>query len=320
MTILRIIPSLNSDDIDYGEPGATITNMNSVTGNKKFSIIHYDTNGYGYVGINPTFVADVNIRRIIMRAMIPSYAVSYYGNLAKLIYRPMSSTSWAYPTGCRTYEGLEPFSSAQEIKDELKSLGYRQNGNGIWLDRNNKTAEYTFTIAGASSDHPAFSMFKEAETILNDAGFKITVSTSATALRDLANGTLAVWAAAYSTGVDPDMYQVYHKDSQATSVLNWGYTTILNDSTGKYNYENRLINQLSSKIEDARKTLDKNKRIEYYADCLDLIMDLAIQLPIYQRQDLCVFNKNVIDSNTVNLNADHINGVLSRIWEVDYVK
>ena len=163
-------------------------------------------------------------------------------------------------------------------------------------------------------------MFKNAEAFLNQAGFKITVSNSQTALRSLTQGTLAVWAAAYSTGVDPDMYQVYHKDSQATSILNWGYRTIANDFTGKYDYEKSVIDLLSDTIEHARKTLDRDTRISDYSKCLDYIMDLAIQLPIYQRKDLCVFNKTVIDEKTVNLNADFINGVLDRIWEVDYVK
>ena len=316
----RIIPSLNSDSIDYGQPGATPTNKNQIDGNSKYRIVSYDTNGYGYVGINPTYVPDVNIRRLIMRAMNIGDALSYYGTLASPIYRPMSSTSWAYPTGCRTYTGLEPAESAQDIINELNGLGYRKNSNGIYEDKFGNPLVYTFTIAGASADHPAYGMFENARAILNQAGFKISVSTSANALRDLTNGTLAVWAAAYSTGVDPDMYQVYHKDSQATSVLNWGYRTIANDFTGKYDYEKGIINDLSAKIEEARKTLDQEARKNAYSTCLDYVMDLAIQLPIYQRKDLCVFNKNVIDEKTVNLNADHINGVLYRIWEVDYVK
>ena len=317
----RIIPSLNSDSIDYGQPGATPTNRNAISGNSKYRTVEYDTNGYGYVGINPTYVPDVNIRRLIMRAMNIGDAMGYYGTLAKSIYRPMSSTSWAYPEGCRVYPGLEPIGDSATIKSELESMGYRDsNRNGTYEDKYGNELVYTFTIAGATSDHPAFGMFENAKTILNQAGFRITVSNSPNALRDLTNGTVAIWAAAYSTGIDPDMYQVYHKDSQATSVLNWGYRTIANDFTGKYDYEKSIIDELSATIELARKTLDKDARINYYATCLDYVMELAIQLPIYQRQDLCVFNKNVIDEKTVNVNADHINGVLYRIWEVDYVK
>ena len=318
----RIIPALNGGDIDYGQPNATPTNFGLVQGNKSYRSVPYDTNGYGYVGINPTYVPDVNIRIALMRAMNIGDATSYYGSLAKPIYRPMSTTSWAYPNlGEKpVYHGLEPLSSGTEIKNFLLENNYYQQGNS-WYDASGNKVEtnYTFTIAGANSDHPAYRMFVNAAGILKQAGFNITVSTRATALRDLTQGTLAIWAAAYSTGIDPDMYQVYHKDSQATSILNWGYRTILNNQS-KYPYEYDIINELSDKIEDARKTLNQTTRKAIYADCLDLIMDLAIQLPIYQRQDLCVFNKKVINEKTVNLKADEKNGVLNRIWEVEYVK
>ena len=315
----RIIPALNSGAIDYGQPGATPTNMNQVDGKNMYRVISYNTNGYGYVGINPTYVPDINIRRLIMRAMNIGDALAYYDNLAAPIFRPMSSTSWAYPDGCTTPEELEPASSAKVISDWLDDNGYTKS-NGIYRDMYGNPLRYTFTIAGATSDHPAYGMFMNAMDILNQAGFDIKVSTSANALRDLTQGTLAVWAAAYSTGVDPDMYQVYHKDSQATSVLNWGYRTIYNDSKGWYDDERGIIDDLSKEIEDARKTLDKDVRISLYSNCLNYVMKLAIQLPIYQRKDLCVVNKTVIDENSVNLSANFINGVLNRIWEVDYVK
>lgn len=316
----RIIPSLESNQIDYGEPSATPTNQNLVDGNDKYRIINYDTNGYGYVGLNPTYVQDINIRRIIMRAMNTGSSVRYYGDLANVINRPMSTTSWAYPKNVGVYPGLEPFASSAAIKAELESLGYRDsNGNGTYEDAYGNELVYTFTIAGANSDHPAYQMFFEAAELLNNAGFRIDVSTNPNALKNLAEGTLAIWAAAYSTAVDPDMYQVYHKGSQATSILNWGYKTILDDQTGKYNTEKGIINYLSELIEDARKTVDQDERINLYAQALDQIMELAIQLPLYQRKDLCVMNKTVLDVNTVNLNADHINGVLSRIWEVNYL-
>ena len=315
----RIISALNSGAIDYGQPSATPTNLSKVEGNKSYRNVKYDTNGYGYVGINPTYVPDVTIRRVIMRAMNIGEALSYYDDLASPIYRPMSSTSWAYPTNCSTPSYLKPFPSSADIESYLEDQGYKKVG-GLWQDKWGNAAKYTFTIAGATSDHPAYGMFMSAMKLLNNAGFDITVSTSANALRDLTQGTLAIWAAAYSTGVDPDMYQVYHKDSQATSVLNWGYRTILNDQTGKYNYEKGKIEELSKKIEDARKTLNQKTRADYYEECLDTVMELAIQLPIYQRQDLCVFNKKVINEKSVNLNADSNNGVLYRIWEVDYVK
>ena len=314
----RIVTSIENKQIDYGEPNATDTNYTAVLQNKELlGDFRFDTNGYGYVGINPTYVPDINIRRIIMRAMNPADCLEYYGDLAKNLFRPMSRTSWAYPQDATTYPGYEVFTSSTQIEAELTKLGYKKV-NGIYQDKFGKPCTYTFTIAGASSDHPAYNMFLSAERLLDGAGFDISVSTDSTALKKLTLGQLAVWAAAWSTGVDPDMYQVYHKDSQATSVLNWGYRTILNDQT-KYPTEYNYIIYLSSLIDQARSTLDQDTRIELYSQCLNTIMDLSVELPIYQRQDLCVFNKQVLDVTTMNESPTANIGVLDKIWLVNYL-
>jgi ABC-type transport system substrate-binding protein len=112
---------------------------------------------------------------------------------------------------------------------------------------------------------------------------------------------------------------MYHKDSKATSVNNWNYSTILNNSTD-WSYEYNKINQISSLIDAGRATLEKSERIDIYAECLDLIMDLAVELPTYQRRDLCVFNKNVIDGSTLVQNPSYAMGLFDKIWEIDYVK
>ena len=66
-------------------------------------------------------------------------------------------------------------------------------------------------------------MFLKAAEILNRVpGFEVKVVTSQTALSDLSAGKLAIWAAAWSSTVDPDMYQIYHIDSQASSYLQLG--------------------------------------------------------------------------------------------------
>ena len=80
--------------------------------------------------------------------------------------------------------------------------------------------------------------------ILNKAGFNVRVQTDANALNKLASGALTVWAAAWGSTIDPDMYQVYHKDSNATSTLNWGYKQILNPNSTMYAEEKVLIEEL----------------------------------------------------------------------------
>ena len=100
---------------------------------------------------------------------------------------------------------------------------------------------------------------------------------------------------------------------------NWNYPNILKDSTGKWGYEQGIIEQLSEKIDAGRQTLSQDTREAIYAECLDLIMDLSVELPTYQRSDLCVYNNTVIDAKTLVKNPNCFIGLFDKLWEIDYV-
>ncbi len=317
----KIISSIADDNgVDYGEPNATSTNLTTVGGNPILAHVDYNTNGYGYIGINPKYVPDIEVRRAIMMSMdTASIKRNYYGDLATTIYRPMSLTSWAYPTGTNSLpDELKFQTNANTIKKVITDAGYTDRGDGVYK-KGDHALVYTFTIAGASQDHPAYQLFMDSAKTLNKIGFKITVLNDPQALKKMAGGELAVWAAAWSSGIDPDMYQVYHKDSTATSVLNWGYPTILNGADGDgYEEEREIITDLSTLIENARKTTSQPERASIYEDCLDLIMDLAVELPTYQRHDLCVYRGDIIDTSTLNPEPNDKLGLISEIWKVNY--
>lgn len=320
----KIINALQAKDIDFGEPQATMYNMTQVGNSKFLNSKDYETNGYGYVGINPKYVPDIEVRQAIMKAMnTASIVTNYYTEkLASVIYRPMSITNWAYPKDSKgkpigEYESIAFTTDKNEIKDLVESAGWMLNNNGIY-QKNGKTLKIVFTIAGETTDHPAYEMFQDAAKTLNSCGFDVSVTTDISALKKLATGGLEVWAAAWSSTVDPDLYQVYHKDSKATSIKNWGYETIFADTTGQFVEEQGIINDLSEKIEEARETIIQSERKALYAEALDLIMDLAVELPTYQRRDLVVYNNEIIDASTLNQNPSANSGVYDRIWEVNY--
>lgn len=337
-----LLQQLEAGTVDYGEPNASVDNTNDVSKIEHLTAISYKTNGYGYVGVNPKHVPNIYIRRAIMKAMdIDAIINTYYGGkLAERINRPMSTTSWAYPKGVQVYagNGTDEFSDLNsvfirnagdqvatyyttEIEELVAMAGYEVRADGKAYNAEGDSLTYTFTIAGESQDHPAFEMFNTAKVVLEKCGFTITVNTDVSALTKLAKGQLQVWAAAWSSTVDPDMYQVYHKDSKATSVNNWGYDVILNDIAGKYTTEMEIIDELSALIDEGRNVLSQEKRTEIYAKALDKVMELAVELPTYQRNDLAVINSKVIDLKTVNQDKKSLvyTGVLGRLWEVNYV-
>ncbi len=260
-----------------------------------------------------------------MKSMnINSITKDYYGSdYAAVIYRPISKTSWAYPKNSSAtdehYSKVAYTTDLDEIDRLVRSSGYTKNGDIYVSNRTGQPLKLTFTIAGESTDHPAYQMFLAAAKKLNEIGFDITVQYDIQALAKLATAKLAVWAAAWSTGIDPDMYQVYHKDSKASSVKNWGYDVILNDTQNIYNTEKSIIEALSKDIIDARSTNNRDRRAEIYESAYNKVMDLAVELPTYQRKDIAVYNNKILDGKTLNTKANANEGVLSRIWELNYV-
>ena len=331
----RIMDALTTKSIDFGNPNATITNANLASANKDFlEQVNYPTGGYGYIGINPKFIPEIDVRRALMKAMDTSQTLAFYGSkFSQPIFRPLSTTSWVYKLGYNDepapeYYAYDNTDDAREIIALVEGAGYVKEG-GIYTKRRNVSNQanaplgtklkLTFTLAGETTEHPAYTMFCATRDRLNQIGFDITVNNDIQALRKLNSGNLAIWAAAWSSAIDPDMYQVYHKDSTATSVNNWNYKNILND-TSKWSAEYNIISELSDLIEQAREMDDQGTRAGIYTQCYDLVMELAVELPTYQRDDLCVYNRNVIDGATLVQGASYQMGLFDKIWEINYVK
>jgi peptide/nickel transport system substrate-binding protein len=175
-----------------------------------------------------------------------------------------------------------------------------------------------FTIAGSNlTEHPTYLTFKNAADILNkECGWNVEVVPDTQALTKLSTGSLAVWAAAWGSTVDPDMYQVYHKNSTATSVYAWGYREIKSNTT-LYSYEYSKINELSEIIDEARSMMDQDLRKPLYEDAMDIVLDIAVEMPVYQRKTLYAYNTKTIKGLTDEIND--YTSPLEKIWELELV-
>ena len=346
----QMLSHLESGMVDFVEPNAKVETISQLKDMEKKGIGYKSirTAGYGYIGVNAGKVPDLKVRQAIMHAINTKQCVNYYGTTAAEIHRPISLESWAYPDGCTPYypfvggaipsdevllrgnpdfydyvksvgkvEG-QKLSNAEQvafIRQMVESAGYTNGDDGVYVKGSHKL-KYTFTIAGEEEDHPAFAAMLQASEILNQAGFEITLTTDANALKKLSEGSLTVWAAAWGSTIDPDMYQVYHIDSTATSTLNWGYKQIKANVGDKYAYELGLVTDLSEIIEAARKTNDQNERELLYSQALDLVMELAVELPTYQRDDLFAYNGGKIDVSTFNKNTSAYSGLTSDLHTI----
>ncbi len=341
----QMLTSLFSGDVHFVEPELKDEYVQELDRKSKdgFSYATARSNGYGYIGINASKVPDLSVRKAIMHAISTDLMVSYFGANAQKINRSMSRANWAYPE----YNSREPedvhldsyvendeqYYEFDETGDTSYNLVYedgyrpsgRKNSEGVAvLQKKGHYLKYTFTVSGETEDHPAFTALFRAAQILNKKGFDIEVKTDINALKKLSTGDLAVWAAAWSSTIDPDMYQVYHKYSTAGAVKNWGYNAILS-RPDKYPEETKILADLSDKIDAGRETLTRygeGGRKDIYAQALKLVMDLAVELPAYQRSDLFAYNSSIIDKSTLITTAEQglspFNGPLSKMWLLSF--
>ncbi|MBP3452041.1 MAG: hypothetical protein J6J73_04510, partial [Agathobacter sp.] len=73
-------------------------------------------------------------------------------------------------------------------------------------------------------------------------------------------------------------------------------------------------------IDEARETNDQEERTELYEEAMGYILDLAIELPVYQRSVLYAYNTNVISEDSLPKEVNPYSSPLDRIWEVEFAK
>ncbi len=320
------IGMLESGLVHFVTPQFTQNNIEKLDSlaSKGMQQLHTDQLGYGYIGINAGKVPNIHLRKAIMAAMDTSLAVSYYSTgTAETIYWPMSTVSWAYPKaadGSNDRDNMHSdYIAVRYNKDAAKSaiIEFMELAG---VSAGDSQLSLKFTIAGSNlTDHPTYTTFQTAADLLNECGWDIEVVPDTQALTKLSTGSLAVWAAAWGSAIDPDMYQVYHKNSTATSTLAWGYREIL-ASPNLYPEENDILNALSDVIDQAREIEDKTERAKLYKQAMSYVLDLAVEMPVYQRDVLYAYNANVIKSESMP-QADEINpytSPLDRIWEIEF--
>ncbi len=317
------ISALKSGNVHFISPQYTDYNIQQLTAMAASGFNRTSTEqlGYGYIGVSADKIPDINLRKAIMCAMNTSLSLEYYtSGTAQTIYYPMSTVSWAYPKDSNGNPNTENNFDypAKNFNDEYAMELINDYMKAAGVSAGDSRLKLTFTIAGSNAaDHPTYKTFLHAEELLEACGWDITVTADANALKKLSTGSLSVWAAAWGSTVDPDMYQVYHKDSAATSTKAWGYDAIKEDRTSE---DYKILEELSKLIDDARETTNIELRKTYYKQALEKVLELAVELPVYQRQVLYAYNANVIKASSLPADKDinPYSSPLDRIWEIEF--
>ena len=326
VTTSNILYALQTNMVHYASPQLTNYNIEQLEGlqSKGIQYTYTDQLGYGYIGVNAGKVQDINLRRAIMAAMNTRLALSYYrSGTAETIYWPMSTVSWAYPTdqnGNPSKDNGHGEYIAINFSDEVAKTAIKDYMAAAGISAGDSKLKIKFTVAGSSlTDHPTYLVFQHAADLLNECGWNIEVVADSQALTKLSTGSLDVWAAAWGSSVDPDMYQVYHKNSTTTSVLAWGYREML-ASPELYPEETKILTDLSKLIDEARETTDQDVRAAKYKEAMSKVLDLAIELPVYQRSVLYAYNSNVISAESMPTDINPYSSPLDRIWEIEFAQ
>ena len=321
VTSNNAISKLESGEVHYITPALTKDNDNKLEALKSKGMVRLETDqlGYGYIGINAEKVQDINLRKAIMCAMNTSLALDYYKtDSASQIYWPMSKVSWAYPDGESYDDNGHQYPAIGRFDEESARTLIKEFMNAAGVSEGDNALKIKFTIAGANlTDHPTYKVFRDAAALLNSMGWDVEVACDTQALTKINTGSLQVWAAAWGSALDPDLYQVYHKDSTATSTKAWGYPYLKSNGTQE---ELDILDNLADLIDAARTTNNQDERADLYEEAMGYILDLAIELPVYQRKVVYAFNSNIIKESSLP-SSDEINSYsspLDRIWEVEF--
>lgn len=325
------VPGVNTGTIDAANPSGSKErldaiasyNSNKETTGDKITTMMVDYLGYGYIGIssNTVKVGDngaseesKNLRRAIATILAVYREVSidtYYGESASVIQYPVSNTSWVAPQPsdegykvafATDVDGKDIYTSnmsadekyaaaIEAAKGFLKAAGYTYDeaSGKFTAAPDGASMKYTVMLgADGKGDHPSFSLLTNAREALGKIGITLEIQdlTDTTQLWDsLDAGTCELWCAGWGAGIDPDMYQIYHS-SNITGGTKQNYYAI-NDKT---------LDQL---IMDARQSADQTYRKSIYKQAFDIIIDWAVEVPIYQRQDCLIFSTERVNIDTI---------------------
>lgn len=325
------ISGVGQGTIDLSEPAASLEgleeirsyNSNGELSGDKLATSQTDYLGYGFIGINsatvnvagePDSAASKSLRKAIatILAVYRELTVnSYYGDTAKVIDYPISATSWAAPqktdpdyrtaysvdaagnniftAGMSDSERIEAAKTA--ALSFFEAAGYTVEGGKLVSAPDGAKLGYEIFIAGGGSgDHPTFALVTAAKEALSELGLTLTVNDPAdpnAMWNSVHANTHELWCAAWQATVDPDMYQVYHSTN-----------TVGGGGTGSNHY-NIADAKLDRYITEARESSDAAYRKELYKQCLDVILDWAVEIPVYQRMNTVVYSAQRIDSSTM---------------------
>ena len=260
-------------EIDISDPSGSVEVIQQLSdAGVKYDL--YDNNGYGYIAISAKRVADKNVREGLMHLMTREQAVStYYGDVAEVIERPMTTVLAEYPQDAEEYWGYDP----EKALECFKKAGYEQvNGK---LVKDGKQLEVEVAI-GDAANHPVTPIFTQMKNDMEAMGAKLNITDTdfSILVNRVNNDDVDMWCMAWSNTTNADLTQIFGSEYSKKGGSN---RTFIKDE------------KLDALLNETRQTLDLEKRKELVAEELDLVMSWATYMPVYQRKNVWAYSSNI---------------------------
>jgi peptide/nickel transport system substrate-binding protein len=272
-----VIANLASGVIDIANPTGNISNVEEMKSlGVEYDLI--DNAGYGYMGMNTQNVT-LNVRKGIWSLMNRKPSVeAYYGEIAQVIERPMTSVLAEYPQDAKEFY---PYSKDNALQYFIEA-GYSQVGGKLVDAAGKQLAVNCYVGGGGEGDHPAYAMLVQAANDMASLGGELQIQDVQFAILEGAmnDGTADMFILAWSEVNTCD------KSAQFRST----------GGQNRYRFVDQKMDDLLDKI---TQTLDLDERRKLVSEMLDWAMENCVEYPLYQRKNILAYNAQNINMDTI---------------------
>lgn len=310
--------------------GSMDDTLEQAVGNELTRQLVYEagSSNYEYIGIDPERVCvggapDSDASKSLRRGLVTVLAACRttgleqaqqlgLGGFSAVVDYPISSTTWLVPgrddAAYHTiYDATDLTTAKQTALACFSDAGYTVSDGtvtaapeGASLSFEVRMMAYPDGENGEVVCDPVYLTLTAAQTALADLGITLDVVNT----YDLNDhfpkyGDSDLWASAWTQvdmagwsqeyGVQPPLYTFVDPGIQLDMVY---------ASNGGANRHGFSDPELDTLLIDANATADPNARKELYQNCLERIIDWAVEVPLYQSQGAVVFNNELIDATT----------------------
>lgn len=257
-----------------------------------------DAAGYGYIGMSADRIrvggsSESEASRSLRKALMTVFSAyrrmsveAYYGEYGSV--RPMQHGFGIDASGAPSITD----DASDEIDDDrvlaavlsyFEKAGYTVQEGRITAAPQGASLQFNVAFTGCEAgEHPAFSLLKKASDILAKIGITLTLTDykhEEPLLADIRSGVVEIWCDFRAQAIVPDYYTSYASD-------------------GSYRVDTDISDEaLDELLSAARRETDVAKREALYEKIEAVVMDWAVEVPVYQKQ-------TVVIASTVALNID----------------